>query len=102
MALIDEVAFSLTRMESVTDTNLITEFNGYINAAIYDLTRTTDIKPFTALEADDLQKRAIILYAHYCFELDVSRKDAYKRSYDDLKTQLAMSSQYSTLGETIT
>ena len=98
MALIDEVRFSLTRIETATSPALETEFQRYIEEAILDLTSTTDIIPFTANEADSLQKGAIIAYCHYCFELDTSRKEEYKKSYDDLKTKLSMSSKYSTLG----
>lgn len=99
MALLDEVRFSLTRLESTESVSLETEFQRYIDAAILDLTSTTDIKPFTAAEADALQKEAIIAYCHYRYELDVTRKEEYKKSYDDLKEQLLMSSKYSTLGK---
>lgn len=99
MALLDEVRFSLTRLESTESSSLEAEFQRYIDAAILDLTSTTDIKPFTAAEADALQKEAIIAYCHYRYELDVTRKEEYKKSYDDLKEQLLMSSKYSTLGK---
>ena len=99
MALLDEVRFSLTRLESTESLSLEAEFQRYIDAAILDLTSTTDIKPFTTAEADALQKEAIIAYCHYRYELDVTRKEEYKKSYDDLKEQLLMSSKYSTLGK---
>lgn len=100
MALIDEVRFSLTRIETSTSPALETEFQRYIDEAILDLTSTTDIMPFDATTTDALLKGAIITYCHYCFELDTTRKTEYKKSYDDLKTKLSMSSKYSTLGAT--
>lgn len=98
MALLDEVRFALTRVSASIDTSLDTEIQRYINAAILDLTETTDILPFTATNADALQKEAIIAYALYSFEKDSVRKDKYKVAYDDLKTKMSMSSKYSDLG----
>jgi len=98
MALLDEVRFALTRVGASIDTNLDTEIQRYINAAILDLTETTDILSFTASDADALQKEAIIAYALYSFEKDSVRKDKYKVAYDDLKTKMSMSSKYSNLG----
>lgn len=98
MALLDEVRFSLTRLETSESTSLDVEFSRYIDAAILDLTSTTDIIAFTAADADALQKEAVIAYCHYRYELDVTRKQEYKRAYDDLKEQMLMSSKYSTLG----
>ena len=98
MALIDEVRFAVNRTTTATNTALETELSRYINAAILDLTKTTNIKPFTALTADDLQKEAVILYACYMFEREPSRKTQYKTAYDDLKTKLSLSSKYWSLG----
>lgn len=98
MALLDEVRFALTRVSASIDTSLDTEIQRYINAAILDLTETTDILPFTATNTDALQKEAIIAYALYSFEKDSVRKDKYKVAYDDLKTKMSMSSKYSDLG----
>lgn len=98
MALLDEVRFSLTRVSTPLDNAVETEFQRYIDAAILDLTETTDIISFTASEADALQKEAIIAYCLYSFEKDSTRKDKYKVAYDDLKTKMLMSSKYSTLG----
>lgn len=98
MALLDEVRFSLTRIATTISTPLDTELQRYIDAAILDLTETTDIIPFTADEADALQKEAIITFALYSFEKDSTRKGKYKEAYDDIKTKMLMSSKYSTLG----
>lgn len=98
MALLDEVRFSLTRIATTISTPLDTELQRYIDAAILDLTETTDIRRFTAAEADALQREAIITFALYSFEKDSTRKDKYKVAYDDLKTKMLMSSKYSTLG----
>ena len=100
MALIDEVRFAVNRTTTATNTALETELSRYINAAILDLTKTTNIKPFTALTADDLQKEAVILYACFMFERDAARKDQYKKLYDDLKTKLSLSSEYWKAGTT--
>ena len=99
MALIDEVRFALTRIDTTLGSAVETELQRYIDAAILDLTSTTDIIAFTASDADALQKEAIIAYALYAFEKDTTRKDKYKSAYDDLKAKMALSSKYSTLGE---
>ena len=98
MALLDEVRFALTRIESTLSTSVETEFSRYINAAILDLTETTDIKAFSAENADDLQKEAVIAYSLYSFEKDSVRKEKYKAAYDDLKTKMLMSSKYANVG----
>lgn len=97
MALIDEVRFSL-RISTTDDTNINTELNRYISEAILDLTKTSDIKPFTADEADALQKGAIIDYCHFKFERDSVMKDKYREAYESAKTKLLLSSYYSTMG----
>lgn len=99
MALIDEVRFALTRIDTTLGNAVEAELQRYIDAAILDLTQTTDIIAFTAADADALQKEAIITYALYSFEKDTTRKDKYKVAYDDLKTKMLLSSHYSTLGE---
>lgn len=99
MAFIDEVRFALTRIDTSLGVAVDTEIQRYIDAAILDLTETTDIITFTAAEADALQKEAIIAYALYAFEKDATRKDKYKSAYDDLKEKMCLSSKYSTLGE---
>lgn len=102
MALLDEVRFSLTRLEATLSTATETEFQRYVDAAILDLTQTTDIKSFTAASADALQREAVIAYALYSFEKDSVRKEKYKVAYDDLKEKMSLSSHYSTLGEDVT
>jgi hypothetical protein len=101
MALLDEVRFALTRIDATISTAVDTEFTRYIDAAILDLTNTTDIKAFTASNADALQKEAVIAYALYSFEKDSTRKDKYKAAYDDLKTKMLMSSKYANVGGVI-
>lgn len=98
MALLDEVRFALTRIDTALSTATDTEFQRYVDAAILDLTYTTDIKPFTADTADALQKEAVIAYSLYSFEKDVNRKAQYKIAYDDLKTKMLMSSKYANVG----
>lgn len=97
MALIDELRFSL-RINTTDNILLNQELTRYINAAVLDLTNTTDIRSFEPETADGLLKDAVILYASFMFERDVARKQNYKAMYDDLKEKLCMSSAYSTLG----
>lgn len=99
MALIDEVRFALTRLDAPISNAVEAELQRYIDAAILDLTETTDIIEFTVADADALQKEAIIAYALYAFEKDTTRKGKYKVAYDDLKEKMLLSSKYSTLGE---
>lgn len=100
MALIDEVRFSL-RINTTNNTLVNQELTRYINAAILDLTETTDIRDFAAESADGLLKDAVILYASFMFEKDVARKQEFKALYDDLKEKLSMSKKYSTLGAVV-
>lgn len=97
MALIDEVRFSL-RISTTDDENINTELNRYINEAVLDLTKTSDIIPFEAENADALLRGAIIDYCHFKFERDTALKNAYLQSYESAKTRLLMSSEYSTMG----
>lgn len=97
--LLDKVRFSLRQTIS-TNADLNAELQRYINAAVLNLTGTTDIRAFEAASADALLQDAIIAYAHWMFETDVDLKDAYKRMFDDLKTQISKSSVYSNLGGT--
>lgn len=90
----DRVRFAVNRTVTSTNALLEDEISRYIKAAILDLTKTTNIATFTAENADDLQQEAIILYACFMFEKDVSRKQNYKSLYDDLKTKMLLSSKY--------
>lgn len=90
----DRVRFAVNRTVTSTNALLEDEISRYIKAAILDLTKTTNIETFTAENADDLQQEAIILYACFMFEKDVSRKQNYKSLYDDLKTKMLLSSKY--------
>lgn len=93
MALIDEVRFAL-RITTATNTSLNTELQRYIDAAILDLTETADVKNVTSSTTDALLRDAIITYACFMFERDVTRKTNYKNIYDDLKTKLMTSGKY--------
>lgn len=97
MALIDEVRFSL-RISTTDDANINTELDRYISEAILDLTKTSDIIPFTAETADALQRGAVIDYCHYKFERDSVLKDKYREAYESAKTKMLLSSNYSTMG----
>ena len=97
MAFIDDVRFSL-RITVANNVSLNAEIQRWIDEAILDLTKTTDIKDFTALTADALLKGAIIDYCHFKYEVDPTLKKTYKESYDSAKTQLLMSSTYSNVG----
>lgn len=98
MALIDEVRFAL-RISTTTNTGLNTELQRYINAARLDLINTTNINDFAVdTLTDALLKDAIITYACFMFERDVTRKQNYKNIYDDLKTKIMTSSVYSDIG----
>lgn len=97
MAFIDKVRFSL-RINIVNDANLNAELQRYIDAAVLNLTNTTDIRSFEIESADALLQDCVIAYCHYRFEKDPTRQKAYKDTFDDLKTQLSCSSDYSTLG----
>lgn len=97
MALIDEVRFSL-RISTTDDENINTELNRFINEAVLDLTKTSDIRTFETESADALLRGAIIDYCHFKFERDTALKNAYLQSYESAKTRLLMSSDYSTMG----
>lgn len=101
MALIDEVRFAL-RITTTTNTALNTELQRYIDTGKSDLVNTTNINDFAVDSAtlDPLLKDALITYACFMFERDVTRKESYKRVYDDLKTKLMTSHVYSTIGGT--
>lgn len=101
MALIDEVKTVLHIYSS--ETEIITQITGYINEAITDLTKTADIKSFTAETADDFQKGAVKIYCQIRWWESLgeyTRAAALKPSYADFKATMAMSSEYGTLGET--
>lgn len=87
----------------ITGNDFDTEIAEMINSACKDLgiagveglTVTTDT-------SDDVIIRAIITYCGYQFELmhgSLDRSDAYKRSYDEQKAQLGMSSGYTVWSE---
>lgn len=97
MAFIDKVRFSL-RQNITTNTELNAEIQRYIDAAVLNLTKTTDIRSINIESADALIQDCVIAYCHYRFEPDPVKSKAYKEVFDDLKTQISLSSHYSTLG----
>lgn len=97
MAFIDDVRFSL-RISITTNSQLNSEIQRWINEAVLDLTKTSDIRSFSIETADDLLKGAVIDYCHFKYEADPTTKRFYKESYDSAKTQLLMSSVYSNVG----
>lgn len=97
MAFIDKVRFSL-RQNITTNTDLNAEIQRYIDAAVLNLTKTTDIRTFNIESADALIQDCVIAYCHYRFETDPTKQKAYKETFDDLKEQISLSSAYSTLG----
>lgn len=96
-AFVAEVRFSL-RIMTATNASLNAEIERWVNEAILDLTKTTDIKDFTIATADALLKGAIIDYCHFRYDAEPSNKSFYKDSYDSAKEKLLMSSTYSNVG----
>lgn len=92
-----EVRFSL-RIMTATNASLNAEIQRWVNEAILDLTKTTDIKDFTIATADAMLKGAIIDYCHFKYDADASMKSFYKDSYDSAKEKLLMSSTYANVG----
>lgn len=79
-------------------TALDTEVNDIIDSAKADLILSGILQSKTEEDIitgfDPLIKRAIILYAKANFGLDNSDSEKYQKSYDSLKTHLALSQEY--------
>ena len=76
------------------------ELSNLISAGFADL-GITDINPalLTATDTLPLVKQAVITYCKMNFgKLEDSVYDRFKRSYDEQKSQLLMSSEYNTRG----
>lgn len=77
------------------------ELTDLIGAAVTDL-NIAGVDDNTVVSDDPTDKliiRAIISYCSYHFELmhgTLDRSDAFKRSYDEQKTQLSMATNYTT------
>lgn len=97
MAFLDDVRFSL-RITVSNNAALNTEIQRWIDEAVLDLTKTTDIRDFTIETADALLKGAVIDYCHFRYDAEPSNKQFYKDSYDSAKEKLLMSSEYSNVG----
>ena len=98
MALIDEAKASLRIATS--DSNITAEIQRYISEAILDLTKTANIEVFTEQTADSLQKGAVLSYvAMKWYEMkDAVISDRMRKSYEDYKAKMLMSSEYGTFG----
>lgn len=66
------------------------QISDLIEEAILDLTATADIKSFTSSDADPMQTGAVISYVSYKWFND----EKYFKSYNDMKTKMALSGQY--------
>lgn len=74
----------------VSFNNLDSQISDLIEEAILDLTATADIKTFDSSSADPMQTGAVIAYASYKWFSD----EKYLKSYNDMKTKMALSGQY--------
>lgn len=97
--MLNRVKLALLITEDDFDTEIIEMINSAAKdlgiAGVEGLTVTTDT-------TDDIVIRAIITYCGYQFELmhgSLDRSDAFKRSYDEQKAQLGMSSGYTVWSE---
>jgi len=99
MALIDKVR-TACRIASLTYDDELTDL---ISAALADL-GLTDIKASMVASTDNLNtliQRAVITYCKMNFGyLDSVQYDKFKKSYDEQKSQLLMSSSFTEWGET--
>ena len=97
--MLDRVTLALLITENDFDTEIAEMINSACKdlgiAGVEGLTVTTDT-------TDDIIIRAIITYCGYQFELmhgSLDRSDAFKRSYDEQKAQLGMSTGYTVWSE---
>ena len=82
----------------ITSTDFDTELNGLISAAVKDLgVAGVEGETVSTSTSDEIVVQAIITYCGYQFELmhgDLNRSEAFKKSYDEQKAQLSMSTGY--------
>lgn len=97
--MLNRVKLALLITEDDFDAEIIEMINSAAKdlgiAGVEGLTVTTDT-------TDDIVIRAIITYCGYQFELmhgSLDRSDAFKRSYDEQKAQLGMSTGYTVWSE---
>ena len=74
----------------VSFNNLDSQISDLIEEAILDLTATADIKTFDSSSADPMQTGADSAYVSYKWFSD----EKYLKSYNDMKTKMALSGQY--------
>ena len=100
MALLDKVKTACR----VTSTAYDAELTDLISAGLADM-GITDIKPDVLVDVDPapLILRAVVTYCRMNFGyVDEIAYERLKRSYDEQKSQLLMSSEYSTFAEVVT
>lgn len=82
----------------ITLTDFDTELNNLIAAAVKDLNIAgVEGSTVSTGTSDEIVIQAIITYCGYQFELkhgDLNRSEAFKRSYDEQKAQLSMTTGY--------
>ena len=82
----------------ITSTDFDSELNNLIAAAVKDLgVAGVEGSTVSTGTSDEIVVQAIITYCGYQFELmhgDLNRSEAFKRSYDEQKAQLSMTTGY--------
>lgn len=82
----------------ITSNNFDSELNSLIKAAVADMgIAGVDGVTVTTDSSDSIIIQAIITYCGYQFELmhgSLDRSNAFKKSYDEQKAQLSMSTGY--------
>lgn len=98
MALIDEAKTALR--VSTNDSAITAEIQRYIDEAILDLTKTSNIAGFTSETADAFQKGAVLSYVSMKWNesRDQSLSDKLRTVYEDYKAKMSMSTAYGTFG----
>lgn len=82
----------------ITDNDFDTELTEFISSAVKDLDIAGVEGDTVIVESTDaIVQRAIITYCGYMWELthgSLDRSEAFKKSYDEQKAQLSMSTNY--------
>lgn len=90
MALLDDVKNVLR----ISGTDLDTEINDLINAAMADLVLVGVDFEMASDETDSLIRRAIMSYCKANFGWDNPEAERFQKSYDSLKMHLSLSADY--------